>query len=219
MKPGQEGRRLSGTDSRDGAQAGSTGLRGPRAAVFAVVCVYAALGMHLLAGGPGARLEHVAAATAATGAGAFLLARRRRSPATLAVAAFAAQYGMHRLFSAGAAGAPAAHEHALHQPALHEHVLHHEHGGLSAGLGMVAAHLAVAVLSAWWLDRGETALGTFLLLLAGAVRGLWHGLATRLPLPEAVGRGPVTSPGAGVRAPQVLAGALCRRGPPAALAE
>ncbi|MEU4509383.1 hypothetical protein AB0G05_07810 [Nonomuraea wenchangensis] len=206
MKPEQEGR-FGGTDSRDGAQAGRAGLRGPRSMVFAVVCVYAALGLHTLAGGSGVGPALLAAATAATGAGAFLLARRRRSLGTLVVAAFAAQYGMHRLFGMGAAAPAAHHEHASFE---------HGHGGgeLSTGLGMLAAHVVVAALSAWWLHRGETALGTFLTLLARAVRGFWRGLTARAPLPAPGVARPVVPAAVAVRRPQVLSGAMCRRGPP-----
>jgi hypothetical protein len=187
------------TGSRDAAQAGRTGLRGLRAAVFAVVCVYAALGMHTLAGGSGARLATVAAATVMTWAGAFVLARRRRSMGTLLAASFAAQYGMHQLFgweTAAFAG-------------------HHE-GRLSTGVGMLLAHMVVATLSAWWLERGESALVTMLVLLASSVRDLWTRLTGRLAPPWAPERRRlVTAVPPGVPAAQVLAWALCRRGPPA----
>ncbi|MFG1612382.1 MFS transporter [Nonomuraea wenchangensis] len=202
MKPEQEGR-FGGTDSRDGAQAGRAGLRGPRSMVFAVVCVYAALGLHTLAGGSGVGPGLLAAATAATGAGAFLLARRRRSLGTLVVAAFAAQYGMHRLFGMGGTAPASSH---------HEHG--HGGGELSTGLGMLVAHVVVAALSAWWLHRGETALGMFLTLLARAVRGFWRGLTARAPLPETGVTRPVVPAAVAVRQPQVLTGAMCRRGPP-----
>ncbi|WP_171074653.1 hypothetical protein [Nonomuraea basaltis] len=195
MNPDQKGR--GGTGSRDGAQAGMAGLRGLRAAVFAAVCVYAALGMHMLAGGPGARLEFVAAATAATGAGAFLLARRRRSKGTLVAASFTAQYGMHQLFSSGAAAFSG----------------HHGGSGLQSGIGMLVAHVFVATVCAWWLDRGETALVAFLLVLACSLRGLWR-LTAPLATPPTPRPGPVTATAPGIRAPQVLAWAMCRRGPP-----
>ncbi len=168
--------------------------------MFAVVCVYAGLGMHMLAGGGGARLGVVVAATALTGAGAFVLAGRRRSLETLLAAAFAAQYGMHHLFNAGADAAPPS---------------HHEGGGLSIGLGMLVAHLVVATLSAWWLERGDTALVTLLVLLGCALRDLWHplplGLA-RLTVPRPAPFVTDTTPA--LRTAQVLSSALSRRGPP-----
>lgn len=169
-----------------------------RAAVFAVVCVYAALGMHVLAGGLRAGLGVVAAATAMTGAGAYVLARRRRSMGTLLAASFGAQYGMHHLFGSGL---PSTGHHA---------------GGLSAGLGMLMAHVLVATLSAWWLERGETALATLLFLLACSLSDLWRPLTYVLASPATPPRrvALVVAGAPAMRASQVLAWALCRRGPP-----
>ncbi|TYB65990.1 hypothetical protein FXF51_17465 [Nonomuraea sp. PA05] len=197
MNSDQKGR---GTGSRDTAQAGRPGLRGLRASVFAVVCVLAALGMHVLAGGPIAGLGTVVVATAATGAGAFALARRRRSTGTLLAASFAAQYGMHQLFTSSS---------AVHHPS---HVDHHG-GGLYGGLGMLIAHVLVAAVSAWWLDRGETALALLLRLLACSLPGLW-ALLTARPTPPRRSKTPLTAGSGGVLTSQVLAWALCRRGPP-----
>lgn len=176
------------------------GLRALRAAVFAVVCVYAGLAMHMLAGGGGARPAVVAAATALTGAGAFVLAGRRRSRETLLAAAFAAQYGMHHLFNAGVNAAPTG---------------HHESAGLSTGLGMLVAHVIVATLSAWWLERGDTALLTLLCLLDCALRDLWRPLPLGLaricaPRPASF----VTDTTPALRTTQALSSALSRRGPP-----
>ncbi|MGW3344445.1 hypothetical protein ACWDA3_14120 [Nonomuraea rubra] len=223
MNPDQKG---CGTGSRDTAQAGRPGLRGLRAAVFAVVCVLAALGMHVLAGGPIAGLGTVVAATAATGAGAFVLARRRRSPWTLLAASFAAQYGMHQLFTAGTGsftgllttiGVPLStatagpHHHSLLDAAGHHG------GGLYGGTGMLLAHVLVAAVSAWWLDRGETALATLLRLLSCSLHDLWALLTARdTPLPALPFRlsAPARAAAGGVLTAQVLAWALCRRGPP-----
>lgn len=215
MNPDEEGR---GAGSRDTAQAGRPGLRGLRAAVFAVVCVLTALAMHVLAGGPAAGLGTVAAATAVTGAGAFVLARRRRSTGTLLAASFAAQYGMHQLFTADLPQALhllfAGHgEHTTAGSGFH--ALSGHHGGLYARAGMFLAHVLVAALSAWWLDRGETVLATLLLLLACSLRGLlWPPLTTPSTPPPAPLR-PMGTAGAGILTSQVLAWALCRRGPPA----
>ncbi|SEF78340.1 hypothetical protein SAMN05444920_101644 [Nonomuraea solani] len=192
MNPDQRG---SGTGSRDTAQTGRPGLRGLRASVFAVVCVLAALAMHVLAGGPITGLGTIAAATVMTGAGAFVLARRRRSPRTLLAASFAAQYGMHQLFSMGATSMAA-----------------HHGTGFATDTGMLPAHAVVATLSAWWLDRGETALAELLLLLACTLPALWRLLITppfATPRPGL----PAARPPA-VLASQALAWTLCRRGPP-----
>ncbi|GAA2205426.1 hypothetical protein GCM10009850_008840 [Nonomuraea monospora] len=211
MNSDQKGR---GTGSRDTAQAGRPGLRGLRASVFAVVCVLAALGMHVLAGGPVAGLGTVVVATAATGAGAFALARRRRSTGTLLAASFAAQYGMHQLFTSSSAV-----EYGIHQlfaassPVHHPSHVDHHGGGLYGGLGMLIAHVLVAAVSAWWLDRGETALALLLRLLACSLPGLW-ALLTARPTPPRRSKTPLTVGYGDVLTSQVLAWALCRRGPP-----
>ncbi|MET8866884.1 hypothetical protein ABZW11_28410 [Nonomuraea sp. NPDC004580] len=225
MNPGKRG---CGIGSRDTAQAGGTGLRGLRTTVFAVVCVLTALAMHVLAGGPVPGFGTVLAATVITGAGAFLLTRRRRSRHTLLAASFTAQYGMHQLFTtaphaaqdllattppAAASSAPALHAYATDASAL---VAHHG-GGLSASAGMLLAHVVVAVLSAWWLDRGETTLATIIHLLATSLRDLWAALSAWDPAPPAPTRRPAllaTAP-LGPLTPQALTWTLCRRGPPA----
>ncbi|MEV0614136.1 hypothetical protein AB0I81_12500 [Nonomuraea sp. NPDC050404] len=239
-----------GTGSRDAAQAGLPGLRGLRASVFAVVCVLSALAMHVLAGGPIAGLGTVVAATVVTGAGAYVLARRRRSPGTLLAVSFAAQYGMHQLFSSGPWTASSADGSTLSwaassadgstlswtassadgstlswtassAAAQHHQLLDaagHHGGGIHGWAGMLLAHVLVAAASAWWLDRGETALATMLRLLACSLHDLWALLTARdapppappaRRLPVVVATGP-----AGVITSQVLAWALCRRGPP-----
>ncbi|MGN9787544.1 MFS transporter [Nonomuraea sp. ZG12] len=187
--------------SGDRVHAGRPIPRALRAAVFAVVCVYTALGMHMLAGGGGARLHVVAAATAITGAGAFVLAARRPSMGTLLAAAFAAQYGMHHLFGAGVTSAPVAG--------------HHDATGLSPGLGMLVAHVLVATLSAWWLERGDSALVTLLRLLGCALRDLWRPLPRGFaPLAAPRPAPPVAAPAPALRTAQTLSSALSRRGPP-----
>ncbi|MFG1949026.1 hypothetical protein [Nonomuraea sp. NPDC048826] len=181
---------------REARAAGRSAVRVLGAAVFATVCVYAALGTHLLAGGSGAPLGVVAAAAGVTGAGAWVLGRRRRGRGVLLVAAFSAQYGMHQVFGGG-------------------HGVGH-HGGLSSGVGMVLAHVLVALVCAWWLERGETALTTVLCLLACSLAGLWRtggrAAAWRPVAPVRLVPGVPEEPP--VRAPQVLAWALSHRGPP-----
>ncbi|WP_219469745.1 hypothetical protein [Nonomuraea rhizosphaerae] len=175
---------------------GHPAFRAVRAVVFAVACVHAGLGMHVLNGGAEPGLATVAAVTFLTGAGAYLLARRRRSLLTLLAACFAAQYGMHNVFGSGS-------------PVMG----HHDGRGLSAGIGMLLAHAVVALLSAWWLERGETALATYLFLLACSLCELWRGPVT-VPAPPARRVVPVHGGTPAIRASQVLAWALCRRGPP-----
>ncbi|MGW0450670.1 hypothetical protein ACWDWV_35425 [Streptosporangium sandarakinum] len=172
-------------------------LRLLRATTFAVVCVMVSLGMHVLAGGATADPAVLAAAVPLITGGAFILARRQRGLGTLLIAAFAAQYGLHHLFSA-----------AVVQPPP---VLGHGHGGLAADLGMLLVHAVTALLSAYWLERGESALAMLLRLLVAAVVTLlvWRAAPAvrRLLLP------PAGQDGARFVV-LLLDAAICRRGPP-----
>jgi hypothetical protein len=173
--------------ARDGQAAGSVVVRVLGAAVFATVCVYAALGTHVLAGGSGASLGVVVTATAVTAVGAFLVSGRRRGRGVLVAAAFAAQYGMHQVFGAG------------------EHGSHH-----GSGVGMLLAHVLLAVLSAWWLERGQDALVRLLgRSLARLWWAPWRGPVVPVPvrLVPAGGEPPVC-------VPQVPAWEVSHRGPP-----
>lgn len=96
------------------------------------------------------------AAMALTWLGAFLLAGRQRGLGVLLSASFGAQYGMHHLFTLGAA-------HASPSPWTGEH---------GTGLGMLLIHAALAVLSAWVLEHGESALALIVHLAVTPVRGL-----------------------------------------------
>lgn len=166
-----------------------------RAAVFAVVCVTASLGMHVLAGGSAVDPVVLAAAVPPVLAGACVLARRQRGLGALMGAAFAAQYGLHHAFSAAAAQPP---------------VPGHGHGGLAADVAMLLAHTVTALLSAYWLERGETALATLLRLLVASVLTLlvrWAPAAGRVTPPPAERDGPSFLS-------RLLAAAVSRRGPP-----
>ncbi|WP_405084437.1 hypothetical protein [Microbispora sp. NBC_01389] len=136
---------------------GRPSLRAFRAAVFAAACVLVSAALHMLAGGAPVRAGALVAALALTWLGAFLLAGRRRGMDVLLGACFAAQYGLHHLFTVGAA----------HEPAP---MWTGEHG---TGLGMLLIHAAAAVLSAWALERGESALAVIVHLAVAPVRRLW----------------------------------------------
>ncbi|MFB9724827.1 hypothetical protein [Planobispora longispora] len=170
-------------------------LRLMRAAVFAVACVMASLGMHMLAGGAAVDPAVLAGTVPPIMGGAFVLARRQRGLSVLLTAAFAAQYGLHHVFSAAAAPQPL--------PA-------HAHGGLAADVAMLLAHAVTASLSAYWLERGESALATLLRLLVASVLVLLVG---RAPVVR-----PAVSPPSAETGPsfvtRLLAAAVSRRGPP-----
>ncbi|MFJ2033191.1 hypothetical protein [Streptosporangium sp. NPDC087985] len=102
------------------------------------------------------RAGTLAAALTLTWLGAFLLAGRQRGMDVVLGACFAAQYGMHHLFTVGAAPAASS-------PWTHGH---------GTGLGMLLIHAVMAVLSAWVLERGESALATTVHLAVTSVRGL-----------------------------------------------
>ncbi|MFF5208635.1 hypothetical protein [Streptosporangium sp. NPDC000396] len=181
-------------------------LRLMRAAVFAVVCVMASLAMHMLAGGAPVEPGALAGAVLLTGLGAFVLARRQRGFGVLMGASFATQYGLHTWFSAGAISQPVLLE-SQHGGGLSV-LLEHQHRG---GLSMLLVHVAMALLSAYWLERGESALATLLRLLVASVLTIlawWAPVVTRVVLPAARAGGWVPS------ATRLLAAAVSRRGPP-----
>ncbi|MCG5213016.1 hypothetical protein [Streptosporangium sp. KLBMP 9127] len=176
-------------------------VRAMRAVVFAVACVAVSATLHGLAGGGRVQLGVLMGATALTWAGAFALGARQRGRGALLVACFTSQYGMHHLFSAGAVPEPSS---------LAGH-LSHQHGG---GLGMLLVHGLAAVGSAWWLERGESALASLLHLAVT----LMHRLIVRLLAPLIVTERPVPIIRRTDAAPltsTLLAAVVSRRGPPA----
>ncbi len=166
-----------------------------RSAVFAAVCVLVSAALHAFAGGEPVRPGTSLGALALAWTGAFLLGGRQRGMDALLGACFATQYGMHHLFSVGAP-VPA-----------------HEHG---TGLGMLLVHAMTALLSAWWLERGESALATLLHLAVASIGRWWSALlilAGGLVEVDLHGRRP--SWDGRVPFPQALVAAvISRRGPP-----
>ncbi|MFI6292619.1 hypothetical protein ACIBEJ_13590 [Nonomuraea sp. NPDC050790] len=178
-------------------------LRALRATVFAVACVLASLALHLLAGGAQIRPLTFALALALTWAGAYLLGRRQRGRELLLATCFAAQYGMHHLFTAGAepVAVQAGHGHG---------------GGVGNGLAMLIVHAVVALISAWGLERGEAALALLAHLAAASVGGLWSRLFVLLTAtPETGVTGLVPVEDERTLAPRApFAAIVSRRGPP-----
>ncbi|MFI6502777.1 hypothetical protein [Nonomuraea typhae] len=177
--------------------------RAARATVFSVACVLSSLAMHVLAGGAPVRPVTLYGAIAAAWAGAFLLGRRQRGVNVLLPACFAAQYGMHHLFTWGAIPAPGQHGHGA---------------GMGAGLGMLLVHAMVAVISAWWLERGESSLATVVLLLAASLGRLWTALRLLVRLPVTIqygSRRPAWPERDTPRDRLLRAARHTRRGPPA----
>ncbi|MBA9005059.1 hypothetical protein [Thermomonospora cellulosilytica] len=115
-----------------------------RASVFAAVCVALTLTGHGTASGIGVPAVAAAAGWAGALAVAWVLSGHERSLSTILGGLLGGQFGLHALFSAAQA------EQEFHPAA---------HGGQAAeaatGPGMTSAHLAAAVVAAWWLRRGE----------------------------------------------------------------
>lgn len=155
----------------------------------------------MLAGGTAVRPGILAGSVALTWAGAFLLGRRQRGMGTLLAACFAAQYGMHHLFTAGAETLPPA-------------SLDHAHEG--SGLSMLLVHVAVAVMSSWWLNRGDTALATILRLAVTSLGALWAGLLilASAPVESRLPRRPRVEHETERLRRLLLGSGVSRRGPP-----
>ncbi|WP_188190425.1 hypothetical protein [Nonomuraea sp. SYSU D8015] len=111
-----------------------------RAAVFATVCVVMSAGGHVLAGSAPVAAPALVVAVAAAFALAFALNRHERGPEVVITATAGAQILLHELFSRS-------------DPVAHAD---HTHAG-TPGVGMFVAHLVVAVVTGWWLHRGESA--------------------------------------------------------------
>ncbi|WP_113703078.1 hypothetical protein, partial [Nonomuraea lactucae] len=161
--------------------------------MFAVVCVLLSAGLHTLTGGGAVSLPVLAVATATTWGGAFALGGRRCGRPTILGACLGAQYGLHHLFSS-AAGDGTHHVAALGDGLHHLFATPHGlecllTGGISFGGGagngvdgrMLMVHVAVALVSSWWLERGEAALSDLVRLALTSV----HELLARLLVPLA----------------------------------
>ncbi|MET8158333.1 MFS transporter [Sphaerisporangium sp. NPDC005289] len=140
-------------------------LRLARAAAFAVVCLTLASVAHWFAGGsapePRALLPGGLVVMAVTAA----LAGRERSPAAVTGLLLAAQAFLHQALGPADAAPVPLHPH-------HLDALPHD-PGLGVGVGMIVAHTTAALVTGWWLSRGETALWSLLRALgAYAVRRL-----------------------------------------------
>ncbi len=91
----------------------------------------------------------------------------------------------------------------------------HHGSALVPGLAMLLAHALVAVLSAWWLERGESALATMLRLAACTLLEIWGRLATPISSPEStrcIALPVIAEVAAGVD--RLLVSVLSGRGPP-----
>ncbi|MFC6886717.1 MULTISPECIES: MFS transporter [Actinomadura] len=184
-------------------------FRTSRAVVFATVCVALATLGHAMASGSAVPAWAVLAGFAGTFAVTAALAGHERSLATLTGGLLGGQFALHALFVS--ASAPAAS--MQHHPASAAGP-----SGHGSGTAMTLAHIAAAVLSAWWLRRGERAAWSLARRLSAVadrpIRLLLALLAAEPAAPRP--RTPVV-PAADVPGPavRVLRHLVVRRGPPA----
>jgi hypothetical protein len=173
--------------------------RAARAVVFATVCVGLAITGHMMVSG--AAVPPLAAAgglLALTVVGAAL-AGAERSLATILAGLLGGQFMLHALFTAAQHG---------------QHLMHgHPMSPSSGDTAMTAVHVAAAVVSAWWLRRGERAVW-------GLAKRIASGVVRRvvLPSPPRVSTPPsplVTAIGAVRPRETFLRHVVVRRGPPA----
>ncbi|KQV94407.1 hypothetical protein [Streptomyces sp. Root369] len=135
-------------------------VRSLRAAVFAVLCVLLAAGVHVLATGVAPPVwTQVAGAVLVFTAGC-LLGARERTLVGIGGGTLAAQGGLHLVFGA-------ARPHAA--MAVHGMRMTHAHALTPHA---TAAHVGAAVVLAWWLRRGEAALWSLLRWAVAFVPGL-----------------------------------------------
>ncbi|MFJ2031194.1 hypothetical protein [Streptosporangium sp. NPDC087985] len=176
----------------------ASALRVLRALVFATLCLVVSAGGHALAGG-GLVPPHLGLLGAVVAfCLAYALNGRERGLEVVLPATAGTQILLHELFTRAA-------------PTPHMG-LSADHGHL--GLGMMVVHLVVALLTGWWLHRGESALWLmirlygmrmpvirlFVITAAETPRPIWQAVAARDVRPYG---GWEISP------------ALRRRGPPA----
>ncbi|MGH3380885.1 MAG: hypothetical protein ACRDP6_39735 [Actinoallomurus sp.] len=175
--------------------------RAARAVVFATVCVALAITGHMMAS-----RATVPPAAAAGGLAVMItvgvaLSGTERSLATILLWLLGGQFMLHALFSAA------------------QHGQHLAHGGAMApsstgGGTMALGHVVAAVVSAWWLRRGERAAWALARRIAAAVVRPSRALRTaRLPLPPVPCRWVVPARSVPPRS-GFLRHVVVRRGPP-----
>ncbi|ETK36779.1 hypothetical protein [Microbispora sp. ATCC PTA-5024] len=184
----------------------SASLRLARSAAFSVVCVLLAVGAHRFAGGAGPTPRVLLVGGLAVLAGAAAVAGRERSPSVVVALVVAAQVFLHELL--GPAAPPA----AVVVPGAHGHG-----HPLSVRAGMLVAHLTAALITGWWLSRGEAALWSILRRIGAGALGWLAPLLALLQAGSLVPGRPRVLPCAAAGAPGravMLRHAVVRRGPP-----
>ncbi|RGA04654.1 MFS transporter [Microbispora triticiradicis] len=178
-------------------------LRLARSAAFTVVCVLLAVGAHWFAGGATPTLRALLVGGAAVMTTATAMAGRERSPWVVIGLLLSAQAFLHELL-------------ASLSPSVETTAVAHSHR-LGVGAGMLTAHVTAAVVTGWWLSRGEAALwsilrkiGTGALRWLRAVLAVFQLFARLRPRPRLASYDLDREPRRGA----VLRHAVIRRGPP-----
>jgi hypothetical protein len=174
--------------------------RAARATVFATVCAGLAITGHVMASGatvpPAAAIGGLAAMIAV----AIVLTGTERSLATIFGGLLGGQFVLHALFSAA------------------QHGQHLQHGSGMApsegGWTMTLAHVAAAVVSAWWLRRGERAVWAMARRVAAAVVRPARALLSAPAAPATAPRVRARSAATARPRPALLRHVVVRRGPP-----
>jgi hypothetical protein len=218
-------------------------LRGTRAAVLAAVCVALSAAGHVWMSGRGIPPWSLALAFALVAGCGYALAGRQRGPVPIGALMLAGEWAQHLLYTAAQGPAPLS---ALQQRMLQTYAVLPPSarriptadwicgmtgmgsGSLSTrlaadlmaghGFGMIAAHGAAGLLSAWWLWRGESA--AFRLLRWASAHAVALPALVRFaaaPVPDEPAARLGAAP-AEVRVPArsllLLSAAVVRRGPP-----
>ncbi|WP_424887894.1 hypothetical protein [Streptomyces sp. XH2] len=197
-------------------------LRALRAALFTALCVTLSAGSHVLLSGKPLPLPAVAAASAAVFALAHSLAGQERGYRHIAALLVPLELGVTALFTAGQDTCYGGPGHPAPAPGALAWLCSGSTGGPLARLAgqgsapwlLFAGHVAVGLLAAAWLRRGERALAQLLCAAAAAVcRPLRPVLAAGAPLPGGV-TVRFVRPAVPGRALPLLVHSVVRRGPP-----
>lgn len=174
--------------------------RAARSMVFATVCAGLAITGHIMAARATVPPAAVAVGLAVMLLVGFVLTGIERSLATIFGALLGGQFVLHALFAAA------------------QHGQHLGHGGgmvPSGGGGtMTLAHVAAAVVSAWWLRRGERAVWSLARRAAAAVTRPVRALLSVPPAPFTARHVHNGSAAPARPRPALLRHVVVRRGPP-----
>ncbi|WP_116245630.1 hypothetical protein [Nocardiopsis sp. FIRDI 009] len=198
-----------------------------RAGVFTLVCASLSAHGHALSSGHDVPLPGLLLGMAVVMVMAWATAKRRHGPLVMAGWMLWGQFALHLAFSYTQlwGGGHAAHLASADNPALATDAAAYSasvaeaaaSGGSLSTWQMLVMHVVAALLSAWWLHRGENALFAFLRFMALTLFPLLIALGRVRVLPEpATGRGPWNDEELSQPLLPYLRHTLILRGPPPA---